>query len=195
MSWSRVNCSYYYTLDWSRKTIHTKRAEQGQHSGKKGKGDYALPSICERTGYGWDFAEANYGKIAGIWFDGHVGPNSAQKETQIALQISLKLQVELWFNTCSFHTYTPSAARHHLMLLTEDFQMFEREIFPSRDNSGLSFQSRPEQLPLETEAQAKWIQVRFNIASTSYKSVKQFDSLSCKRWDAMQEVHWMWDQC
>ncbi len=160
---------YYSLLDWSREDYPHETGRTGQHSGRKGKGDYAHYLQFMKN----QLTEllTNYGKIAGIWFDGHWDQTAPEGNADRSSRINWHYD-EIYGLIHKLQPQCLIGNNHHLTPFDgEDFQMFERDL-PSQNNSGLSFQKPSEQLPLETceTMNNSW---GFNITDTSYKSVKQ----------------------
>ena len=160
---------YYSLLDWSREDYPHETGRTGQHSGRKGKGDYAHYLQFMKN----QLTEllTNYGKIAGIWFDGHWDQTAPEGNADRSSRINWHYD-EIYGLIHKLQPQCLIGNNHHLTPFDgEDFQMFERDL-PGQNNSGLSFQKPSEQLPLETceTMNNSW---GFNITDTSYKSVKQ----------------------
>lgn len=160
---------YYSLLDWTREDYPHETGRTGQGTGRKGKGDYAHYLQFMKN----QLTEllTNYGKIAGIWFDGYwdqTPPEGAADRTP-------RIDWHLGEIYSLIHQLQPQCLignNHHLSPLPgEDFQMFEKDL-PGNNNSGLSFQKPSDQLPLETceTMNNSW---GFNITDTSYKSSKE----------------------
>lgn len=160
---------YYSLLDWGREDYPHETGRTGQSAGRTGKGDYAHYLQFMKN----QLTEllTNYGKIAGIWFDGHWDQTLPEGEAD------RKSRIDWHYNEIYglIHKLQPDCLignNHHLTPFEgEDFQMFERDL-PGQNKSGLSFQKPSQQLPLETceTMNNSW---GFNIADTSYKSVKK----------------------
>jgi len=160
---------YYSLLDWSREDYPHETGRTGQHSGRKGHGNYAHYLQFMKN----QLTEllTHYGKIAGIWFDGHwdqtAPEGSANRDSRIDWHYREIYDL--------IHRLQPQCLignNHHLTPFEgEDFQMFEKDL-PGQNNSGLSFQKPSRQLPLETceTMNNSW---GFNLADTSYKTVPQ----------------------
>ncbi len=160
---------YYSLLDWSREDYPHETGRTGQHSGRKGKGDYAHYLQFMKN----QLTEllTNYGTIAGIWFDGHWDQTAPEGNADRSSRINWHYD-EIYGLIHKLQPQCLIGNNHHLTPFDgEDFQMFERDL-PGQNNSGLSFQKPSEQLPLETceTMNNSW---GFNITDTSYKSVKQ----------------------
>jgi alpha-L-fucosidase len=160
---------YYSLLDWGRDDYPRETGRTGQGTARTSQGDYAHYLQFMKN----QLTEllTNYGKIGGIWFDGHwdqTMPEGANDRTS---------RIDWHYGEIYglIHKLQPNCLignNHHLTPFDgEDFQMFERDL-PGQNNSGLSFQKPSQQLPLETceTMNNSW---GFNITDTSYKSVKQ----------------------
>ena len=160
---------YYSLLDWGREDYPHETGKTGQGTGRTGKGDYAAYLQFMKN----QLTEllTNYGKIGGIWFDGHWDQTQPEGATDRSSRIDWKYD-EIYG---LIHRLQPQALignNHHMSpFLGEDFQMFEKDL-PGENKSGLSFQKASEKLPVETceTMNNSW---GFNITDTSYKSVKQ----------------------
>ncbi len=113
----------------------------------------------------------NYGKIAGIWFDGYWDQTAKEGAKDRTPKVDWHLP-EIY---ALIHKLQPQCLignNHHLTPLPgEDFQMFERDL-PGQNKSGLSFQKASDQVPLETceTMNGSW---GFNIKDDKYKSVPE----------------------
>ena len=160
---------YYSLLDWGREDYPHETGKTGQGTGRKGKGNYAAYLQFMKN----QLTEllTNYGKIGGIWFDGHWDQTQPEGATDRTSRIDWKYD-EIYG---LIHRLQPQALignNHHMTpFVGEDFQMFEKDL-PGENKSGLSFQEASEKLPVETceTMNNSW---GFNITDTSYKSVKQ----------------------
>ncbi|HVZ96721.1 MAG TPA: alpha-L-fucosidase [Chitinophagaceae bacterium] len=160
---------YYSLLDWSREDYPHETGRTGQHSGRKGHGDYAHYLQFMKN----QLTEllTHYGKIAGIWFDGHWDQTAPEGATDRTSRINWRYD-EIYGLIHKLQPQCLIGNNHHLTPFDgEDFQMFEKDL-PGQNNSGLSFQKPSQQLPLETceTMNNSW---GYNIADTDYKSVKQ----------------------
>ena len=160
---------YYSLLDWGREDYPHETGRTGQGTGRKGKGDYAHYLQFMKN----QLTEllTNYGKIAGIWFDGHWDQTLPEGSKDRASRIDWHYN-EIYGLIHKLQPQCLIGNNHHLTPFDgEDFQMFEKDL-PGQNNSGLSFQKPSQQLPLETceTMNNSW---GFNITDTSYKSVKQ----------------------
>lgn len=167
---------YYSLLDWRREDYPHETGRTGQYSGRTGKGDYA--SYLQFMKNQLTELLTKYGKIAGIWFDGHWDQTAPEGEADRSSRIDWKYD-EIY---SLIHRLQPQCLignNHHLTPFPgEDFQMFERDL-PGENKSGLSFQKPSDALPLETceTINGSW---GFNITDTSYKTHKQLIDLLVK---------------
>ena len=160
---------YYSLLDWGREDYPHETGKTGQGTGRTGKGNYAEYLQFMKN----QLTEllTNYGKIGGIWFDGHWDQTQPEGSSDRTSRIDWKYD-EIYG---LIHRLQPQALignNHHMAPFAgEDFQMFEKDL-PGENKSGLSFQEASEKLPVETceTMNNSW---GFNITDTSYKSVKQ----------------------
>lgn len=160
---------YYSLLDWTREDYPHETGRTGQHSGRKGHGDYA--SYLQFMKNQLTELLTNYGTIGGIWFDGYWDQTAPEGATDRSPRIDWHLD-EIYSLIHKLQPQCLIGNNHHLMPFPgEDFQMFERDL-PGENKSGLSFQKASQQLPLETceTMNNSW---GFNIADTNYKSVKE----------------------
>jgi alpha-L-fucosidase len=160
---------YYSTLDWYRTDYQYQTGRTGQGTGRTEKGDWNKYIAFMKA----QLTEllTNYGEIGGIWFDGHWD----QTEPEGAKDRSSRVDWHYDEIYSLIHKLQPQCLignNHHLTPLPgEDFQMFERDL-PGQNNSGLSFQSASEELPLETceTLNGSW---GFNITDKKYKSTQE----------------------
>ncbi|KAA9041781.1 alpha-L-fucosidase [Ginsengibacter hankyongi] len=160
---------YYSLLDWTREDYPHETGRTGQHTGRKGKGDYA--SYLQFMKNQLTELLTNYGTIAGIWFDGYWDQTAPEGTVDRSPRINWRLD-EIYGLIHKLQPRCLIGNNHHLTPFPgEDFQMFEKDL-PGQNRSGLSFQQPSQQLPLETceTMNNSW---GFNITDTSYKSVKE----------------------
>ncbi len=160
---------YYSLLDWRREDYPHETGRTGQGTGRKGKGDYA--SYLQFMKNQLTELLTNYGKIAGIWFDGHWDQTKPEGEKDRSSRINWHYD-EIYGLIHRLQPQCLIGNNHHLTPFPgEDFQMFERDL-PGENKSGLSFQEASQKMPLETceTMNNSW---GFNITDTSYKSVNQ----------------------
>ena len=156
-------------MDWGREDYPHETGRTGQHTGRKGHGDYA--SYLQFMKNQLTELLTNYGTIAGIWFDGHWDQTKPEGSNNRDSRINWHYD-EIYGLIHKLQPQCLIGNNHHLVPFDgEDFQMFERDL-PGENNSGLSFQKPSQNLPLETceTMNNSW---GFNITDTSYKSVKE----------------------
>ena len=160
---------YYSLLDWGREDYPHETGRTGQGTGRTGQGDYASYLTFMKN----QLTEllTNYGRIAGIWFDGHW--DQTQPEGSVDRTARINWHYDEIYGL--IHRLQPNCLvgnNHHMIPFAgEDFQMFEKDL-PGENSSGLSYQEASRKLPLETceTMNNSW---GFNITDTSYKTVKQ----------------------
>jgi len=158
---------YYSLLDWTREDYPHETGRTGQGTGRKGHGDYA--SYLQFMKNQLTELLTNYGKIAGIWFDGYWDQTPPEGAADRTPRIDWHLD-EIYGLIHNLQPQCLIGNNHHLTPIPgEDFQMFEKDL-PGENKSGLSFQKASDRLPLETceTMNNSW---GFNITDTSYKSV------------------------
>lgn len=160
---------YYSILDWRRDDYSWTTGRTGKGTGRTVQGnwnDYIKFMENQLTEL-----LTNYGKIAGIWFDGYWDQTAEEGEADRAPRIDWHLP-EIY---ALIHRLQPDCLignNHHLQPLPgEDFQMFEKDL-PGQNKSGLSYQQPSEMMPIETceTINNSW---GFNITDTTYKSTTQ----------------------
>ncbi len=160
---------YYSLLDWSREDYPHQTGKTGHGTGRTVKGDYV--SYLQFMKNQLTELLTNYGKIGGIWFDGHWDQTQPEGAADRTSRIDWKYD-EIY---SLIHRLQPQALignNHHLSPFAgEDFQMFEKDL-PGENKSGLSFQEASQKLPVETceTMNDSW---GFNLTDNNYKSVKQ----------------------
>lgn len=160
---------YYSLLDWGREDYPHQTGKTGQGTGRTVKGDYV--SYLQFMKNQLTELLTNYGKIGGIWFDGHWDQTQPEGAADRTSRIDWKYD-EIY---SLIHRLQPQALignNHHLSPFAgEDFQMFEKDL-PGENKSGLSFQEASQKLPVETceTMNDSW---GFNLTDNNYKSVKQ----------------------
>jgi len=160
---------YYSLLDWGRDDYPHETGRTGQGTGRTGQADYASYLTFMKN----QLTEllTNYGRIAGIWFDGHW--DQTQPEGSVDRTARINWHYDEIYGL--IHRLQPNCLvgnNHHMIPFAgEDFQMFEKDL-PGENSSGLSYQEASRKLPLETceTMNNSW---GFNITDTSYKTVKQ----------------------
>jgi alpha-L-fucosidase len=160
---------YHSHLDWHHPDYFP-RGKTGLHTGRPESGNfdtylnYMDQQLAELLG-------GNYGKIAGVWFDGWWDQASAEMDkttTATHVDWQLKRTYDL------IHKLNPAALignNHHVMPFEgEDFQMFERDL-PGQNTFGYNT-NQVSALPLETceTLNGAW---GFQLSDQNYKSPKQ----------------------
>ena len=161
---------YYSLLDWRREDYPHETGKTGKNTGRLGeKGDYA--SYLQFMKNQLTELLTNYGKIDGIWFDGHWDQTAPEGEKDRSSRIDWKYD-EIYGLIHKLQPWALIGNNHHLTPLPgEDFQMFERDL-PGENKGGLSFQEPSDHLPIETceTMNGSW---GFNLTDNQYKSAKQ----------------------
>ncbi|MES2418946.1 MAG: alpha-L-fucosidase [Bacteroidota bacterium] len=160
---------YYSLLDWRRDDYPRETGRTGQGTGRTGKSDYA--SYLRFMKNQLTELLTNYGKIDGIWFDGHWDQTPPEGEKDRTSRLNWKYD-EIYGLIHKLQPWALIGNNHHLSPMPgEDFQMFEKDL-PGENKVGLSFQQPSDQLPLETceTMNNSW---GFNLTDTKYKSEKQ----------------------
>lgn len=158
---------YYSLLDWYRSDYQYETGKTGKGTGRTQKSDWE--SYIRFMKAQLTELLTNYGKIDGIWLDGHW--DQLDNNTDKTLQSKVDWHYDEIYKL--IHTLQPQcliANNHHLTPLPgEDFQAFEKDL-PGKDTSGFGGQS-VSQLPLETceTINDHW---GFGIADKNYKSTK-----------------------
>ncbi|WP_379091580.1 alpha-L-fucosidase [Pedobacter sp. UC225_65] len=128
---------YYSLLDWRREDYPHETGRTGQKTGRTGKGDY--PAYLQFMKNQLTELLTNYGKIAGIWLDGHWDQTPPEGEKDRTSRIDWKYD-ELYGLIHKLKPWALIGNNHHLSPIAgEDFQMFERDL-PGENKGGLSFQ-------------------------------------------------------
>ncbi|MBB5020066.1 alpha-L-fucosidase [Chitinivorax tropicus] len=159
---------YYSLLDWRREDYAWKTGRTGQSSGRKTQGkweDYLTFMKNQLTEI-----LTQYGKIDGIWFDGHWDQTNPEGHADRTSRIDWRYD-EIYSLIHRLQPQTLIGNNHHLSPFPgEDFQMFERDL-PGENTAGLSFQKPSEKLPLETceTINNSW---GFNLADNTFKSTE-----------------------
>lgn len=157
---------YYSLVDWRREDYPRETGRTGQKTGRTGKGDYA--SYLQFMKNQLTELLSNYGKIDGIWFDGHWDQTAPEGEKDRTSRIDWKYE-EIYGLIHKLQPWALIGNNHHLSPIDgEDFQMFEKDL-PGENKGGLSFQKPSDQLPVETceTMNDSW---GFNLTDTKYKS-------------------------
>lgn len=158
---------YYSLLDWYRSDYQFETGSTGKGTGRTQKSDWE--SYIRFMKAQLTELLTNYGKIDGIWFDGHW--DQLDNNTDKTLQSKVDWHYdEIYKLIHSLQPHCLIANNHHLAPLPgEDFQAFEKDL-PGKNTAGFGGQS-VSQLPLETceTMNDHW---GFSIADTKYKSTK-----------------------
>lgn len=158
---------YYSLLDWYRSDYQYETGKTGKGTGRTQKSDmenyvrFMKAQLTELL--------TNYGKIDGIWFDGHW--DQLDNDYDKSLQSKVNWHYDEIYKL--IHSLQPQCLisnNHHLTPIPgEDFQAFEKDL-PGGNSTGFGGQS-VSQLPLETceTMNNSW---GFNITDKKYKSTK-----------------------
>ena len=158
---------YYSLLDWYRSDYQYETGNTGKGTGRTQKSDWE--SYIRFMKAQLTELLTNYGKIDGIWFDGHW--DQLDNNTDKTLQSKVDWHYDEIYKL--IHSLQPQCLisnNHHLAPLPgEDFQAFEKDL-PGQNTAGFGGQS-VSHLPLETceTMNNSW---GFNITDKSYKSTK-----------------------
>lgn len=158
---------YYSILDWYHPDYQYETGSTGKGTGRTKKSDwenyirFMKAQLTELL--------TNYGKIDGVWFDGHW--DQLDNNTDKTLQSKVDWHYdEIYKLIHSLQPHCLISNNHHLAPLPgEDFQAFEKDL-PGKNTAGFGGQS-VSQLPLETceTMNDHW---GFSIADKNYKSTK-----------------------
>ncbi|MBX9807869.1 MAG: alpha-L-fucosidase [Flavobacteriaceae bacterium] len=158
---------YYSLLDWYRSDYQYETGKTGKGTGRTQKSDmegyirFMKAQLTELL--------TEYGKIDGIWFDGHW--DQLDNDTDKTLKSKVNWHYDEIYKL--IHSLQPQCLisnNHHLTPIPgEDFQAFEKDL-PGGNSTGFGGQS-VSQLPLETceTMNDSW---GFNITDNKYKSTK-----------------------
>lgn len=158
---------YYSLLDWYRSDYQYETGKTGQGTGRTQKSDWE--SYIRFMKAQLTELLTNYGKIDGIWFDGHW--DQLDNDTDKTLKSKVNWHYDEIYKL--IHSLQPQCLisnNHHLLPIPgEDFQAFEKDL-PGGNSTGFGGQSIS-QLPLETceTMNDSW---GFNITDKKYKSTK-----------------------
>ena len=158
---------YYSLLDWYRSDYQYETGKTGKGIGRTEKSDWESYILFMKA----QLTEllTQYGKIDGIWFDGHW--DQLDNDTDKTLKSKVDWHYDEIYKL--IHSLQPQCLisnNHHLLPIPgEDFQAFEKDL-PGGNSTGFGGQSIS-QLPLETceTMNDSW---GFKITDTKYKSTK-----------------------
>lgn len=158
---------YYSLLDWYRSDYQYETGKTGKGTGRTEKSDWE--SYIRFMKAQLTELLTQYGKIDGIWFDGHWDQLDNDHDK------TLKSKVDWHYDEIYklIHSLQPQCLisnNHHLLPIPgEDFQAFDKDL-PGGNSTGFGGQSIS-QLPLETceTMNDSW---GFNITDKKYKSTK-----------------------
>jgi len=157
---------YYSLLDWSRNDYPYETGRTGKKTGRIAKSDYN--SYLQFMKNQLTELLTNYGKISGIWFDGHWDQTNKEGEAYTPSRIDWKYD-EIYSLIHKLQPWCLIGNNHHIDPINgEDFQMFERDL-PGENKAGYSFQAASKHLPLETceTINGSW---GYNITDNKFKS-------------------------
>ncbi len=158
---------YYSLLDWYRSDYQYETGKTGKGTGRTAKSDWE--SYIRFMKAQLTELLTNYGKIDGIWFDGHWDQLDNDKDKTLQSKVNWHYD-EIYKLIHSLQPQCLISNNHHLAPIPgEDFQAFEKDL-PGGNTTGFGGQS-VSQLPLETceTMNDSW---GFNITDKNYKSTK-----------------------
>jgi alpha-L-fucosidase len=150
---------YHSHLDWTHPDYFP-RGRTGQASGRPESGDFNR-YLDFMDGQLTELLSGDYGKLAGIWFDGIWDRKDADWRLRKTYDLIHKLQPHALVGN-----------NHHLAPFEgEDFQMFEKDL-PGQNTTGFSGDAKIGSIPLETceTINGAW---GFNASDKRHKSRKQ----------------------
>ncbi len=158
---------YYSLLDWYRSDYQYETGKTGQGTGRTQKSDWE--SYIRFMKAQLTELLTNYGKIDGIWFDGHWDQLDNDHDKTLKSKVNWHYD-EIYKLIHSLQPQCLISNNHHLLPIPgEDFQAFEKDL-PGGNSTGFGGQS-VSQLPLETceTMNDSW---GFSITDKKYKSTK-----------------------
>jgi len=164
---------YYSLLDWTRDDYPYETGRTGKKTGRTAKSDYN--SYLQFMKSQLTELLTNYGKIEGIWFDGHWDQTNKEGEATTPSKIDWKYS-EIYGLIHQLQPWCLIGNNHHINPIDgEDFQMFERDL-PGENKAGYSFHSASTILPLETcqTINGSW---GYDITDNKYKSYSKIIKL------------------
>lgn len=158
---------YYSLLDWYRSDYQYETGRTGKGTGRTAKSDWDNYIRFMKT----QLTEllTNYGKIDGIWFDGHWDQLDNDTDKKLVSKVNWHYD-EIYKLIHDLQPQCMISNNHHLTPIPgEDFQAFEKDL-PGHNTTGFGGAS-VSALPLETceTMNDNW---GFNITDKNYKSVK-----------------------
>jgi alpha-L-fucosidase len=159
---------YYSLLDWYRSDYQYETGKTGKGTGRKQKSDWE--SYIRFMKAQLTELLTNYGKVDGIWFDGHWDQLDNDHDKTLQAKVNWHYD-EIYQLIHSLQPQCLISNNHHLTPIPgEDFQAFEKDL-PGGNTTGFGG-AAVSQLPLETceTMNDNW---GFNITDKNYKSVKQ----------------------
>ena len=159
---------YYSTLDWFRDDYQYKTGKTGKGTGRNKTEpwqnyiNFMKNQLTELL--------TNYGKISGIWLDGHWDQLDNDHDKSLKAKVDWKYD-ELYSLIHKLQPHCLIGNNHHLTPLSgEDFQMFEKDL-PGQNTTGFGG-ADISSLPLESceTMNDSW---GFNITDRNYKSSKK----------------------
>lgn len=158
---------YYSLLDWYRSDYQYETGKTGKGTGRKEKSNW--PSYINFMKGQLTELLTGYGKVAGIWFDGHWDQLDNDHDKSLQSKVDWKYE-EIYKLIHDLQPHCLIGNNHHLLPLPgEDFQMFEKDL-PGGNTTGFGG-AAVSKLPLETceTINDSW---GFNITDRNYKSTK-----------------------
>ena len=158
---------YYSLLDWYRSDYQYETGKTGKGTGRTEKSDWE--SYIRFMKAQLTELLTQYGKIDGIWFDGHWDQLDNDHDKTLKSKVDWHYD-EIYTLIHSLQPQCLISNNHHLLPIPgEDFQAFEKDL-PGGNSTGFGGQSIS-QLPLETceTMNDSW---GFKITDTKYKSTK-----------------------
>lgn len=159
---------YYSLLDWYRSDYQYETGKTGKGTGRTQKSDWE--SYIRFMKAQLTELLTNYGKVDGIWFDGHWDQLDNDHDKTLKAKVNWHYD-EIYQLIHSLQPQCLISNNHHLMPIPgEDFQAFEKDL-PGGNTTGFGG-AAVSQLPLETceTMNDNW---GFNITDKNYKTVKQ----------------------
>ena len=158
---------YYSLLDWYRSDYQYETGKTGKGTGRTQKSNW--DSYIRFMKAQLTELLTNYGKIDGIWFDGHWDQLDNDHDKSLSSKVNWHYD-EIYTLIHSLQPQCLISNNHHLAPLPgEDFQAFEKDL-PGGNTTGFGG-AAVSQLPLETceTMNDSW---GFNITDKRYKTVK-----------------------